>query len=276
MATEPQTEKLQKVLADRGLGSRRELEKWISGGRVTVNGEVAHLGQRVSVTDRIEVDGKRLRSGKSRDQEIVVINKSAGVVCTRQDPEGRPTIFDELPTLKGSRWVAVGRLDLQTTGLMLVTTDGELANRLMHPSTGLDREYAVRINQRLDEETLAHLCNGVEIDGEWLKFSDIQFYDGTDNNSWYHVVLMEGKNREVRRLFESVGCVVSRLKRVRYGPVILPSWLRVGQWASMNNEDMKTMYKLLGLRYRVKSSGQQRRNRVAKTTCLLPYPKLGS
>ena len=159
---------------------------------------------------------------------------------------------------------------------MLVTTDGELANRLMHPSTGLDREYAVRINQRLDEETLAHLCNGVEIDGEWLKFSDIQFYDGTDNNSWYHVVLMEGKNREVRRLFESVGCVVSRLKRVRYGPVILPSWLRVGQWASMNNEDMKTMYKLLGLRYRVKSSGQQRRNRVAKTTCLLPYPKLGS
>ena len=181
--------------------------------------------------------------------QVIILNKTAGVVCSRRDPEGRRTVFEDLPELRKGRWISIGRLDMQTTGLLLLTTDGELANRMMHPSTGLDREYAVRVNGRLDDETVEQLKIGMDVDGEMLSFSDVQYYDGTDNNAWYHVVLMEGKNREVRRLFEAVGCTVSRLKRVRYGPVILPSWLKNRQWAVLRPEDMKDLYKLLGLRY---------------------------
>ena len=257
------------------MGSRREVETWISAGRVAVNGEPAHVGQRVSPTDRIEVDGVAIDLRGQPAPEIIILNKSAGVVCSRKDEEGRPTIFDDLPRLKRGRWISVGRLDLQTTGLLLLTNDGSLANRMMHPSTGLDREYAVRINARLDEEELEQLKAGVEIDGEVLRFSDIRYYDGSDNNSWYHVVLLEGRNREVRRLFESIGCTVSRLKRVRYGPVILPSWLRQGQWAVLQSDDVKALYKLLGERYVAPKHKRQRRTRVAKSSCLLPYPKLG-
>jgi len=267
-------EKIHKVLAATGMGSRREIESWIGAGRVAVNGEPAHVGQRVTSTDRIEVDGVSIDLRNQPVPEVILLNKSAGVVCSRKDEEGRPTIFDDLPRLRRGRWISIGRLDLQTTGLLLLTNDGTLANRMMHPSTGLDREYAVRINARLDEEELAQLKAGVEVDGELLRFSDIRYYDGTDNNSWYHVVLMEGRNREVRRLFESIGCTVSRLKRVRYGPVILPSWLRQGQWAVLQADDVKTLYKLLGLRYSAPKHKRQRRTRVAKTSCLLPYPKL--
>jgi len=267
-------EKIHKVLAATGMGSRREIESWIDDGRIAVNGEPAHVGQRVTSDDRIEVDGVAIDLRNRPVPEIIILNKAAGFVSSRKDEEGRPTIFDDLPRLKRGRWISVGRLDLQTTGLLLLTNDGTLANRMMHPSTGLDREYAVRINARLSEEALEQLTAGVEVDGELLRFSDIRYYDGSDNNSWYHVVLMEGRNREVRRLFESIGCVVSRLKRVRYGPVVLPSWLRQGQWAVLQEDDVKTLYRLLSLPYNAPRYKRQRRTRVAKTTCLLPYPKL--
>ncbi len=267
--------KLHKALASQGVGSRREIEGWIAAGRVSVNGAAAHVGQRVTARDQIEVDGRRVRLVEARAGEVLILNKAPGVVCTRRDPEGRKTIFDDLPHLKRGRWITVGRLDLQTSGLLLVTTDGELANRLMHPSTGLDREYAVRVNKRLDDDELELLKEGVEVEGEHMQFSDIQFYDGRGMNHWYHVVLMEGKNREVRRLFEAVGCTVSRLKRVRYGPVVLPSWLRNGQWSSLQPADVKSLYKLLGLTYRAPKRPAARPSKAAKTSCLLPYPKLG-
>ncbi len=269
-------EKVQKLLAAAGIGSRREIETWITAGRVAVNGETAHLGQRASVADRIEVDGAVVELRDSPETQVIILNKPTGVVCSRKDEEGRPTIFDDLPRLRSGRWISIGRLDMQTTGLLLVTNDGSLAHKMMHPSTGLDREYAVRINLQLEDEQLAQLRAGVEVDGEILRFSDIRFYDGSSRNFWYHVVLMEGKNREVRRLFESVGASVSRLKRVRYGPVILPSWLKQRHWAVMLPEDIKALHRLLKLPYVAPKGKPQRRGRVAKSSCLLPYPELNS
>ncbi|MEM1433229.1 MAG: pseudouridine synthase [Pseudomonadota bacterium] len=241
------TDKLQKVLANFGLGSRRTMEGWIEAGRVKVNGERAHLGQRVGPEDRIQVDnGKPLKLRRDHTR-VLLLNKSVGTVCSRSDPEQRSTVFQGLPRLKQGRWISVGRLDIQTSGLLLLTNNGTLAHRLMHPSTGLDREYAVRVTGKLDDATLDQLLAGVEIDGELHRFSDIQYFDGRGVNHWYHVVLMEGKNREVRRLFESVGLLVSRLKRVRYGPVILPPWLPVGQRAELEPEDVLELLKLVRL-----------------------------
>lgn len=269
-----ESQKLQKVIAATGRGSRRQIEELIAAGRVTVNGEVAHLGQRVTAGEEIVVDGAAIETGTAQAPQVLVLNKSAGLVCSRRDPEGRSTIFEQLPRLQGGRWITVGRLDIQTTGLLLVTNDGALAHRMMHPSTGLDREYAVRVNKKLEDSEIAQLKAGVEIEGETMRFSDIRFYNGSDSNFWYHVALLEGRNREVRRLFDSAGCTVSRLKRVRYGPVILPSWLTVGHWASMDTDDLKALYKMLGLA-RVQGSLQKvKRSRVAKTSCLIPYPKL--
>jgi 23S rRNA pseudouridine2605 synthase len=267
-------EKLQKVLSTLGLGSRRQIETWITAGRILVNGENAHLGQRVSVEDAIEVDGKRIRTNQTPSSEVLIMNKASGTVCTRRDPEGRATIYEELPNIRNARWVSVGRLDIQTSGLILLTNDGKLANKLMHPSSGLDREYAVRVDRKLEESELKTLMKGVESEGDVLKFSDIRYYNGSDNNVWYHVVLLEGKNREVRRLFEAMGCIVSRLKRVRYGPVILPSWLRNGHWSSLTRDDVRELYRLLGLRYNLSKKPQGKASKVAKTSCLLPYPKL--
>ncbi|MEQ8689389.1 MAG: pseudouridine synthase [Pseudomonadales bacterium] len=269
-------ERLQKVLAGLGLGSRREIETWIGTERIRVNGELAHLGQRVSDDDVVEVDGRRVNIQRTSTTEVLVLNKAGGTVCTRSDPEGRKTIYADLPQLRHGRWISVGRLDIQTSGLLLLTNDGQLANRLTHPSTGLDREYAVRINRKLEDEELTQLKAGVESEGETLRFSDIRYYNGSDNNVWYHVVLMEGKNREVRRLFEAIGCVVSRLKRVRYGPVILPSWLRNGQWASMTRSDVRQIHRMLDLPYQVPKKSITKASKVAKTSCLLPYPKLGN
>jgi 23S rRNA pseudouridine2605 synthase len=273
--SEPSSEKLQKALAQEGLASRREVEEWIKSGRVQVNGEPAHLGQRVVPGDRIEVDGKKVARSAHHPTEVLLLNKSAGIVCTRKDEEGRTTVFEGLPRLPHGRWISVGRLDIQTAGLLLITNDGALAHRLMHPSTGLDREYAVRINRRLDDEELATLTDGVELEGESLRFSDIRYYNGSGNNFWYHVVIMEGRNREVRRLFEHLGCTVSRLKRVRFGPVILPSWLRSGQWASMREDDVAVLAGLVGVEIAAKPK-KVKRAKVAKTTCLIPYPKLAS
>ncbi|NKB99697.1 MAG: pseudouridine synthase [Pseudomonadales bacterium] len=267
-------ERLQKVLAQIGMGSRREIEKWITEGRVIVNGDRAVLGQRVKTSDKVEVDGERVRIAVSKAVEILILNKATGVVTTRRDPEGRTTVYEELPDLKQGRWVSVGRLDVQTSGLLLFTNDGELANRLMHPSTGLDREYAVRIHGILEKDDIDILKAGIEVDGETLRFSDVRFYNGSGSNNWYHVVLTEGRNREVRRLFESRGLTVSRLKRVRYGPFVLPSWLRNGQWASLQQKDVRNTYKMLGMSYETPKRTPSKVSRTAKTSCLIPYPKL--
>ena len=271
---EVDSQKLQKVIAASGRGSRRQIENWIADGRVSVNGEVAHLGQRVSSQDEIALDGGVVETITANAPQVLVLNKAAGLVCSRRDPEGRGTIFDQLPRLHGSRWVTVGRLDINTTGLLLVTNDGALAHRMMHPSTGLDREYAVRVNKKLEDDEIAKLKAGVEIEGETMRFSDVRYYNGSESNFWYHVALTEGRNREVRRLFDSAGCTVSRLKRVRYGPVILPSWLTVGHWSSLSKDDLKTLYKMLGFAYPEGAASKVKRSKVAKTTCLIPYPRL--
>ena len=276
------TVKLQKLLADAGLGSRRELERWIAAGRISVNGVQATLGDRVSGAERIEVDGKALGTrarATGSHPRVLLLNKAEGVICTRRDPEGRKTVFADVPSLRGGRWISVGRLDVATTGLLLLTNDGELANRLMHPSTGLDREYAVRTDVVLEEEQLALLKKGVESDGETLRFADIRYFDGRGANHWYHAVLLEGKNHEVRRLFASVGAEVRRLKRVRYGPVVLPSWLRRGQRFELNNEDVLALYKTLGMTVQLPAERPSRRGDrrgLADRSVLIPYPELPS
>ena len=269
-------EKLQKALADLGYGSRRTMEQWIADGRVKVNGETAHVGQRVGPADRILVDGKPPRQPRREGPRVLVLNKASGVICTRKDPEGRPTVFDGLPELANGRWIAVGRLDFMSSGLLLITNDGALANRMMHPSTGLDREYAVRVNGKLSDAQLAELKRGVTVEDELLRFSDIRYYNGSGTNHWYHVVLMEGKNREVRRLFEAVGLVVSRLKRVRYGPVFLSSTLRSGRWTELGEDDIAGLYRLVGLPvpHAERRRGRGRPEREKQPSLLLPYPEL--
>lgn len=247
-ATPAQPEKLQKLLAQCGLGSRRQIEELIRAGRVRVNGQVAQIGERASSTDRIELDGRPIKlTAKSEAVRVLVYNKPEGEVCTRQDPEGRQTVFDRLPRLHGQRWIAVGRLDINTTGLLLFTTDGELANRLMHPSWQIDREYAVRVMGAVDEDVLKRLREGVLLEDGMARFSDITPAGGSGVNQWYYVTLMEGRNREVRRLWESQGVVVSRLKRVRFGPLALPSRIKMGQWEELGQGDIDVLYRLVGL-----------------------------
>ncbi|MCY3731058.1 MAG: pseudouridine synthase [Rhodospirillaceae bacterium] len=265
------TQKLQKVLAGRGLGSRREVEGWIASGRVTVNGKTAHLGQRVGEGDIIALDGRKLGARSHEPSRVLVLNKAAGVICTRRDPQGRRSVFEGLPKLRTGRWIAIGRLDIQTTGLLLLTTDGALAHRMMHPSTGLDREYAVRVDALLGDQELQALTAGLIVDGERQRFSDVRYYDGSGRNHWYHVVLMEGRNREVRKLFEGVGARVSRLKRVRYGPVMLPSRLKRGALAEMEQSDLENLYKLLKLTFTPQRGKVSRKRRAS---LLLPYPPL--
>ena len=237
------SEKLQKVLARAGLGSRRQLEEWIKAGRVEVNNRVARLGDRVSQDDRIAVDGRKFSRGPRQRPRprVLLYNKPDHEVCTRADPEGRPTVFDRLPPLRNSRWVSVGRLDLNTSGLLLLTNDGELANRLMHPSSGIDREYAVRVLGEVSDDMLRRMREGVEIDGELSRFSDIRYFGGEGANQWYHVVLMAGRNREVRKLWQSQGLRVSRLKRVRFGPVFIPSAVKVGRFQELAPKEIQAL-----------------------------------
>ena len=263
------SDKLHKVMADAGLGSRREMERWIVAGRVTINGAVATLGARVDAHDRIAVDGEPLQRRAITVARVLLMNKADGVVCTRRDPEGRPTCFDGLPRLSGERWVVVGRLDINSSGLLLLTNDGALAHRLMHPSTGIDREYAVRVAGTLDADMERALREGVLLDDAVARFTDIEAHGGTGYNQWYHVTLTEGRNREVRRLLESQGVRVSRLKRVRYGPVVLPSSLRRGQWMEIGADDVAQLYRILGLP-RPKLGVASRRG----ASVLIPYPEL--
>lgn len=250
-ADAPAGEKLQKVLAQQGLGSRREIERWITAGRISVNGQKATLGDRVTSRDKISVDGRSIRRQEST-RRVLVYNKPVGEVCTRSDPEGRPTVFDRLPKLRGERWITVGRLDINTSGLLLFTTDGELANRLMHPSSGIDREYLVRVHGIVTDENIENLKKGVELEDGFAKFTDIQKRDKEDDeektlNRWFYVVLMEGRNREVRRLWESQDLQVSRLKRVRYGCAFLNSKISEGRYLEMNQKEVNELSALVNL-----------------------------
>lgn len=262
-------ERIQKLLALAGVGSRREIEGWIAEGRVTVNGVMARLGDRGGRHDDVRVDGRQIDlKDVGRTVRVLAYNKPVGEVCTRTDPEGRPTVFEHLPRTKGERWVNIGRLDINTSGLLLFTTDGELANKLMHPSSGIDREYAVRVRGDVDEAMIERLKEGVLLDDGMARFTDIQYFDGDGQNKWYHVVLMEGKNREVRRLWESQGVTVSRLKRVRYGCIFMPSNVPVGTWVELAQKDVNDLYDLVELeRKNVKRMvGKEKENfeRVAK------------
>nr|WP_205340274.1 pseudouridine synthase [Denitrificimonas caeni] len=250
IAVTPTGEKLQKVLARMGFGSRRDIEQWISDGRVLVNARVAKLGARVDALDAITVDGRPLKKDAEDylQRRVLIYNKPEGEVCTRKDPEGRPTVFDRLPRPHTGRWINIGRLDINTTGLLMFTTDGELANRLMHPSYQMDREYAVRVRGEVTEEMIENLKRGVMLEDGPAKFTDVQAAPGGEGfNRWFHCVVMEGRNREVRRLWESQDVVVSRLKRVRFGPVFLTSELSVGRWREMGQAEVDILSKEVGL-----------------------------
>jgi 23S rRNA pseudouridine2605 synthase len=232
------SEKLQKVLARAGHGSRREIESMIAAGRVSVDGKIATLGDRVesSKSLKIRIDGHLVSIAESATEvcRVLAYYKPEGELCTRSDPEGRPTVFDRLPRLRGSRWIAVGRLDVNTCGLMLFTTDGELANRLMHPSREVEREYAVRVFGQVDDDKIRQLSKGVQLEDGPAAFKTLKFGGGEGINQWYNVTLTEGRNREVRRLWEAVGVQVSRLMRVRYGDITLPKGLPRGGWTELD------------------------------------------
>jgi len=245
-------EKLQKVLARAGIGSRREMERWISQGRVKVNDKVASLGDRVSSKDNIKVDNKFITQRRTEvQQRVIAYHKPVGEVCTRDDPEGRKTIFSNLPNLKSGRWISVGRLDLNTSGLLLLTTDGELANKLMHPSSEVEREYAVRILGEVSPEILKQLKTNVPLEDGDAHFSDVKESGGQGANHWYNVILKEGRNREVRRLWEYFGFAVSRLMRVRYGDIKLERRVRPSKSEDLTDAEMETLYKSVGLKYEV-------------------------
>jgi len=249
------SEKLQKVLARAGKGSRREMETVISAGRVSVDGKVAYLGDRVEGTEQIRIDGHQV-SLKDRAEEVcrvLIYNKPEGEMCTRKDPEGRATVFDRLPVLESERWVAVGRLDINTSGMLLFTTDGELASKLMHPSQSVEREYAVRVFGDVNEAMLQTLRAGVKLEDGPAKFENITYRGGEGRNHWFHVVLSEGRNREVRRLWESQDVQVSRLIRVRYGDLEMKRQLPLGGWTELNLKEVNYYRKLVGLPLEEKS-----------------------
>lgn len=246
------SDKLQKLLAHAGHGSRREIETWISDGRITVNGKRAKLGDRASADDRVLIDGKLTYLSAQQDETIkaLVYHKPEGEICSRKDPKGRPTIFDNLPSIPNGRWVSVGRLDINTSGLILLTNNGELANKLMHPSTGLEREYLVRIRGEANADTIEKLTRtGVDIDGKPAKFDRVIQADMADEgtNHWYRVVIKEGRYREVRRMWDAVGHTVSRLKRIRYGTIKLTRDVKRGQNSKIAPKQLEKLVASVGL-----------------------------
>lgn len=238
------SDKLQKVLANAGIGSRREMEKWIQAARISVNGKLATLGDRVEPADKIRVDGHPLHTSNDAPTcRVLMYNKPEGELCSRNDPEGRATVFDRLPSIKNGRWIAVGRLDINTSGLLLFTNDGELANRLMHPKHEVEREYSVRVFGEVEDKMLKRLTDGVDLEDGKAKFTHIVKKPGDEEsqNTWYNVSLSEGRNREVRRLWESQGVQVSRLMRVRYGTLELQKRLPQGGWVELGLPDLNIL-----------------------------------
>ncbi|MGZ4999281.1 MAG: 23S rRNA pseudouridine(2605) synthase RluB [Methylomonas sp.] len=254
--TSPSTEKLseggeriQKLLARAGLGSRREIERWIEEGRLTVNGNKVQLGYHLKPGDYLQVNGRVVKWDKYGEQptRVLVYHKPVGEVVTRRDPDGRPVIFTQLPRLPVGRWIAVGRLDINTSGLLLVTNNGELANRLMHPSRQVEREYAVRILGEVDDAMMERLKTGVELDDGPAHFDDIRFYAGEGANKWFYVTVKQGRNRLVRRLWESQGVKVSRLMRVRYGDVVLPERVRANSFYELESKELQALMAFVDL-----------------------------
>ncbi len=268
-------ERLQKVLAQAGVGSRRTIEERVQAGEIRVNGQVAEIGMSLRSSDRVEVDGKAFMAvpTPADDVQLLVYHKPEGELTTNDDPEGRKTVFERLPRLKGSRWIAIGRLDMNTTGLLLLTTDGELAHAMMHPSRELEREYVVRVHGQVSEQHIEQLRTGVALDDGPAHFDEIHVISMGDNHSWFRVVLKEGRNREVRRLWEHIGMQVARLKRIRYGSIELPRDLRRGHFRLMppelieslrtecglaKNPETLTLQAVLGVRRASRSSNEYR------------------
>lgn len=246
------SEKLQKVLARVGLGSRRYMEEVIAAGRVSINGRVAQVGERIEPGDELRIDGRKVQFQIEDEirRRVLIYYKPEGEICSRNDPEQRPTVFEQLPAIANDRWVMVGRLDINSTGLLLFTNDGELANRLMHPSNEIEREYAVRVMGEVTPQIKNNMLQGVVLDDGPAKFESFSEIGGDGINRWYQVVVKEGRNREVRRIFESQGLKVSRLLRTRYGTVILPRELRTGRWMELDKADIDNLTKSVELKPR--------------------------
>jgi len=233
------SEKIQKVLANAGLASRRQIEVWLKEGRISINGQVAKLGDRITTDVKVRVDGREIKLIKSANKKtrVLLYHKPQGEICSRSDPEKRPTVFDRLPLLRNGRWISVGRLDFNTSGVLLLTNDGELANRLMHPSKEIEREYAVRIKGQVSPDMLENLKKGIIVDEKGpAHFEKIMDVGGEGSNHWYHVLVKEGRNRIVRKLWESQGVIVSRLTRIRFGDITLPRSLHRGKWVELEQE----------------------------------------
>jgi 23S rRNA pseudouridine2605 synthase len=243
-------ERIQKFLAHQGVASRRQVDQMLQDGRITVNGKPAKPGDQVAGGEKIAVDGKLLRISRTEARpKVMMYHKPIGEVCSRKDPEGRPDVYRNLPNLQQGRWVGIGRLDINTSGLLLFTNQGELANRLMHPSFEVEREYAVRIHGEVTPDMMQTLRKGVMLEDGEAKFENIIDAGGEGTNHWYHVMLKEGKNREVRRLWEAVGVEVSRLQRVRYENFTLPKWLKPGKVRLFEDDSIRTLYQRLDLNY---------------------------
>lgn len=239
---EVESQKLQKVLAQAGLGSRRAMEAWIEAARVTVNGKVATIGARVGSADRIQVDGRDVRiASTEQPARVLIYHKPEGEIVTREDPQGRETVFTKLPRLRGARWLSIGRLDVSTSGLLIFTTSGELANTMMHPRFSVEREYAARIFGRLSAEQASQLRKGIELPDGMAHFESLEDEGGEGSNHWYRIVVTEGRNRLVRRLFEALGFTVSRLMRVRFGVLQLPSRLKRGQFSELEPDEVRRL-----------------------------------
>ncbi len=262
----PDSERIQKLLSRAGYGSRRQVERWIAAGLIHVDGKVASLGDRITPESKVTLRGEPVHLGAVAKPLIRVLayHKPVGEIVSRSDPEGRPLVFDHLPRMKTSRWVAVGRLDFNTSGLLLFTNDGELANRLMHPSHQIEREYAVRVLGEVDPEAIARLRKGVVLDDGVARFDDIVDAGGAGANHWYHVLLREGRNREVRRLWESQGLRVSRLARVRFGPVALPRDLKPGKFRELRHGDVEALYQAARMTPPVLKTMRARRRKSAR------------
>lgn len=266
----PQGEKLQKLLARMGLGSRRQLEEIIKTGRISINGKTATLGDRANVSDEIRIDGRlvRLKAEREKRRRVIAYYKPEGEICSMSDPEGRPTVFDRLPKLTGDRWVMVGRLDINSSGLLLFTNDGELAHRLMHPSSEVVREYAVRVLGEVTPEIAQNLTRGVELEDGMARFDGIKEGGGTGVNKWYHVTIKEGRKREVRRMFESQELKVSRLIRTRYSTMILPKELKTGRFIELDAKAIDALVSSVGLRSRqgtgLNTSAKEKQARIHK------------